>query len=87
MLSSSIDKVLGGYEPISDRLIVVRLNAKRRNIILIQVYEPPTAATKEFMERFYQDLSRAVKQVPGYKLQIVPFDVRRLSLMNQRPGF
>jgi len=52
------------YEPISDRLIVVRLNAKPRNITLIQVYGPTTAATEEEMERFYQDLSRAVKQVP-----------------------
>jgi len=53
------------YEPISDRLIVVRLNAKPWNITLIQVYGPTTAATEEETERFYQDLSRAVKQVMG----------------------
>ena len=52
------------YETIGDRLIVVRLNAKPLNITMFQVYGPTTAATKEEMERFYQDLSRAVKQVP-----------------------
>ena len=52
------------YEPISDRVLVVRLEAKPRNITLIQVYGPTTAATDEEMERFYQDLSQAVKQVP-----------------------
>ena len=54
-----------GYKPISDRVLVVRLKAKPRNITLIQVYGPTTAATDEEMERFYQDLSQAVKQVPN----------------------
>jgi len=48
-----------------DRVLVVRLNAKPRNITLIQVYGPTTAAMHEEMERFYQDLSQAVKQVPN----------------------
>ena len=50
-----------GYEPISDRVLVVRLKAKPRNITLIQVYGPTTAATDEEMETFCQDLSQAVK--------------------------
>jgi len=62
------------YEPISDRLIVVRLNAKPRNITLIQVYGPTTAATEEEMERFYQDLSRAVKQVPNGNVLLIMGD-------------
>ena len=45
-----------GYEPISDRVLVVQLKAKPRNITLIQVYGPTTAATDEEMERFYQDI-------------------------------
>ena len=53
---------LVGYEPISDRVMVVQLSAKPRNITLIQVYGSTTAATDEEMERFYQDLSQAVKQ-------------------------
>jgi len=54
---------LVGYEEISDRVLVVRLQAKPRNVTLIQVYGPTTAATDEEMERFYQDLSQAVKHV------------------------
>ena len=42
---------LVGYEPISDRVLVVRLKAKPRNSTLIQVYGPTTAATDEIMER------------------------------------
>jgi len=54
---------LVGYEPNSDRVLVVRLKAKPRNLTLMQVYGPTTAATDEEMGRFYQDLSQAVKQV------------------------
>ena len=65
---------LVGYEPISDRVLVVRLKAEPRDITLIQVYGPTTAATDEEMERFYQDLSQAVKQVPKGDMLLVMGD-------------
>ena len=61
----SLERLSDRYEPISDRATVVRLNAKLRNITLIQVCGPTTAATEEKMKRFYQDSSQAVKQVPN----------------------
>jgi len=65
---------LVAYEPISDRVLVVRLNARPGNITLIQVYGPMTAATDEEMEMFYQDLSQAVKQVPKRDMLLVMGD-------------
>ena len=41
---------------------------------LIQVYGPTTAATVEEMERFYQDLPQAVKQVPKGDMLLVKGD-------------
>jgi len=38
------------------------------------VYGPTTAATEEEMERFYQDLSQAVKQVPKRDILLVMGD-------------
>jgi len=63
-----------GYEPTSDRVLVVRLKAKPRNITLFQVYGPTTAATDEENERFYQDLSQAVKQVSKGDMLLVMGD-------------
>jgi len=40
----------------------------------IEVYRPTTAATDEEMERFYQDLSQAVKQVPKGDMLLVMGD-------------
>jgi len=59
-IHTKIAGALVGYEPISDRVLVVRLKAKPRNITLIHVYVTTTAAIGEEMERFYQDLSQAV---------------------------
>jgi len=69
-----ISGALVGYEPLSDRVLVVRLKAKPRNITLIQLYGPTTAATDEEIERFYQDLSQAVKQVPKGDMLLVMGD-------------
>ena len=53
----TVARALVGHESISDRVLVVRLKVKPRNITLIQMYGPTTAATDEKMEMFYQDLS------------------------------
>jgi len=79
-----------GYEPISDRVLVVRIKAKPRNITLIQLYGSTTAATDEKMLRFYQNLSEAVKQVPNGDILLVMDDFnakvgrRELSAMSSR---
>ena len=73
-IHSKLAGALVGYEPISDRVLVVRLNVKPRNITLIQVYGPVTAAIDEEMESFYQDLSQAVKQVPKGDMLLVMGD-------------
>jgi len=39
LIHRKIAGALVGYQPISDRVLVVRLNAKPRNITLIQVYD------------------------------------------------
>jgi len=69
-----IAETIVGYEPISDRVFVVRLKAKPRNITLIQVYGRTTAATGEEMERFYQGLPQSVKQVPKGDMLLVMGD-------------
>jgi len=73
-IHSKIAGALVGYEPVSDRVPVVRLNARPRNITLIQMYGPTTASADEEMERFYQDLSQAVKQVPKRNILLVTGD-------------
>jgi len=95
LLSRYLSLVTGslvGYLPISDRLIVERLNVKPHNITVIQLYGPTTAATEEEMESLYQDLSRAFKQVPKGHMLLVMGDFnakvsrRERSAMSSKVG-
>ena len=52
---------LVGYEPISDRVLVVRLKAKPRNITLIQVYGPTTVAIR--MKKWRGSTKTCLKQL------------------------
>ena len=45
-----------GYNPINDRLISLRLQAKPINITIFQVYAPTTSATDDVMDEFYNQL-------------------------------
>ena len=45
-----------GYNPINDRLISLRLQAKPINITIIQVYAPTSSATDDVMDEFYNQL-------------------------------
>jgi len=51
-----IAKRVLGYNPINDRLISMRLQAKPINITIIQVYAPTTSATDDVIEEFYNQL-------------------------------
>ena len=64
-----------GFEPISDRTISVRLNAKPRNVTLIQVYGPTNDANEEEVASFYEGLSRAVQQTPKGDMLLVLGDL------------
>lgn len=43
------------WEPISSRVIRVRLNANPRNVSIVQVYAPTADCNDEETEEFYED--------------------------------
>ncbi len=57
-------KFVLGYNPVSDRIITIRLSAKPINVSLIQAYAPTTTASDEDMELFYSQLQDAMDDLP-----------------------
>ena len=51
-----------GYWPISDRVIVCKLQGKPFNIVVIQVYAPTKQHSDMEVEKFYEDVERGIKQ-------------------------
>jgi exonuclease III len=60
ILLKDASKSLVSYNPISDRMLVIRLNAKPAPMVIIQVYAPTTTHTEAEIDEFYTQL-QAVK--------------------------
>ena len=63
-----------GWWGVSDRVIVVKLEGKPFDIGLIQIYAPTSAHDDEEVEKFYEDLDFAMKQLKSQDVKIVMGD-------------
>ena len=59
-LRGKLTNALMGYNPISDRIIRVRLKGTAQNITIIQVYVPTSALPEEERENFYNILQTEI---------------------------
>ena len=63
MVHKKIAKAITTYEPINERMMVIRLNARPKNITLIQVYASTAIAKEEDVEIFYEELEQVTKNI------------------------
>ena len=73
-----ISRKIGGnieeYRTVNDRILMVRVNAKPRNISIIQVYAPTTTNLEEDIDRFYGEVEKIIRKVPRRDILIVMGD-------------
>ena len=62
-LSSDMEKALMGYNPVNERIVLVRIRSRQRNLTIIQVYAPTTQADDEEIEAFYEKLQVTIEKV------------------------
>ena len=53
-----------GYNPISDRLMTIRISGKPTNLTIIQTYAPTSQADDEEIEEFDESLGNAIENSP-----------------------
>ena len=63
MHKDAVDVVLG-CQPVSRRLISIRLRAAPFNITIIQVYAPTSKHDDSEVDHFYQQLQETIDQTP-----------------------
>ena len=64
-----------GYNPVTDRLVSVRLRGQIKNVKLIQVYAPTSAATDEEIETFYETLQQEINSKDRQDILIISGDL------------
>lgn len=66
LISKDKAKTLLEWEPVSERLIRVRLNSKFCKLTILQCYAPTNEVEEEVKEDWYEQLQMAVSQVPQH---------------------
>ena len=62
-LSSKVENSMLGYNPISERIMTIRLHAKPANITIVQVYAPTSTASDQDIDEFYQALQECIDNI------------------------
>ena len=70
----AISKFVLGYNPISDRIISIRLQAKPLNLSVVQVYAPTSAASEDDINNFYNALQDVLDGLPNKDVVLVVGD-------------
>ena len=74
LVSSSIEKSVIDFFPISDRLMVLKINTSRRVMNIVQVYAPTNDKDDNMIEEFYAELDEAMKLAKKGEITIIMGD-------------
>ncbi|KAL0879221.1 hypothetical protein ABMA27_003004 [Loxostege sticticalis] len=71
VLPTRIKNCVLGYEPISDRIMTIRIKATPVNLNIIQVYAPTSNSSDKVLEDFYRELEKAITKTSKREVLIV----------------
>ena len=75
VLDSHHAAAVESFDPISDRILKLKINSRPVPLHVIQVYAPTSASSEEEIEDFYNTLQSAVDKVPSKEICIVMGDL------------
>ncbi|XP_050663868.1 craniofacial development protein 2-like [Leptidea sinapis] len=71
LLPPKMNKYVLGYNPISDKIITMKLNTKPCLLNIVQVYAPTSTASDEDIDEFYGTLEKTLDDIPGRQITII----------------
>lgn len=74
-VTPEIDKCVLGYNPVSDRIITLKLNTKPCRMNIIQVYAPTSSSTEAEIVAFYDQLDDTYNSLPKREVNILIGDL------------
>ena len=74
ILNKAMSGAVIAWEPVSDRIITVRLQTRLTKVTLVQVYAPTNAAEDKEKDNFYELLQDVLDAAPEHDMKIVMGD-------------
>ena len=75
MVNKNINEAVLGYWPVSDRIIILNIQGKPFNIVIVQVYAPTSASTDYDIEECYNLLESTIDQLKSNEVLVVMGDL------------
>ena len=63
MIKKKYESAVNGFWPISERVVMIRLDGKPFDIVVIQVYAPTSTHSDGEVEEYYADIQKAIDQI------------------------
>ena len=73
-------------QPISDRILKLRIQAKPHNITIVQYYAPTSTANEDEINSFYDSLQETIDTIPNRDLQVIMGHMNAKVGMNSTPN-
>ncbi len=74
VVNSELAKCVLGYNPVSERIITLRIQGAPMNITVVQAYAPTSASDEDTIESFYSELQQTIDSIPGRDIMIITGD-------------
>lgn len=74
MLSKQWNDAILSFNPINDRIMLIKLNTKPVRLNVVQIYAPTSTSKDEVIENFYKCLEDNIKKIPTRELTIIQGD-------------
>ncbi|KAL1446457.1 hypothetical protein WDU94_005636 [Cyamophila willieti] len=71
IINKEVATKVSGHLPISDRVILVQINATPFKLNVIQAYAPTSLSSEEDLETFYSDLKKAMQHTLSNEMTII----------------
>lgn len=74
IVHKNVEKHVKSFTPISERTLLLQINASPVPINIIQVYAPTADKTKEEVEEFYSEITNVYSRLPKHHLTVIMGD-------------
>ena len=74
IITKSIADTVLGYNPVSDRIITMQLQAQPMNVTIVKIFRPTSSAEKEDKDSFDQELQQILDKIPKRDMTYITGD-------------
>ena len=75
MIKKKYESAVNGFWPVSDRVVMIRMDGKPFDVVIIQVYAPTSTHSDQEIEDFYENIKKAIDQIKKTDILVVMGDL------------